>query len=312
MNKQTLLGIVIVIIGAVVLFTNVFDLEFRNTKGEKGSQLYDAQSINELTVRTSSVNVKLLPSESESIQLKLYDSNHKSYDISSYVSTSQYSNALDLTVKSPRKWYLPFQFKSYTLELIVPTQLVNTLNVETNSGNIRSDRLDVEMFALEANSGNITLNDITSTDLSAHAKSGNITIDQLDSSTLSLHANSGNAKATSFKAEHVEVEVNSGNITLIGDAAGLDATAKSGNINAELQDLTKDSSIQANSGNVKLILHKQPSSLAITHRKGSGNSSVSKSGFEITSQDNDRLEGKFGSGDVKLDVQTKSGNFSLR
>lgn len=117
MNKQTLLGLIVIIVGAAILFSNVFDLKFSNnfTKGEEVSQVYDATQIKELTIRTSSVNVKLLPTDSNSIQMKLYDSTNKTYDVTNYVSKSEFSNQLELNVKSPRKWFMPFQFKSYTM-----------------------------------------------------------------------------------------------------------------------------------------------------------------------------------------------------
>jgi len=333
MNKQTLLGLIVIVVGAVILFSNVLDLEFSNefSKGEEVSQMVDASNIKELTIRTSSVNVKLLPTDSDTIQMKMYDSNNKSYDVTDYVSKSGYSDQLELSVKSPRKWYIPFQFKSYTYELSVPTQLINELQVESKSGNIVSNSLDLATLALRVNSGNITLqdsnsetlttkttsgnikiSDITSTSLSATSTSGNITIDQLDSSSVTLKVTSGNAKLSSVKAEDVQAEVSSGNITLEGDVAGLNATATSGNIKAEIQDLSKDSRLESSSGNVKLTFLNQPRSLAVTHKKSSGSSSIGKSGFELIAQENHRLEGKFGSGDVALYVKTTSGNFSLQ
>lgn len=333
MNKQTLLGLIVIIVGAVVLLSNVLDLEFSNefSKGEGASQMVDASKIKELTVRTSSVNVKLLPTDGDTIQMKLYDSKNKSYDVTDYVSQSEFSNQLELVVKSPRKWYIPFQFGSYTYELSVPTQLISDLQVESKSGNIVSNSLDLAILDLRSSSGNITLqdsnsdtlttkatsgniklSDITSTSLSATATSGNITIDQLNSSSLTLKVTSGNAKVSSVKAEDVQAKVSSGNITLEGDVAGLNATTTSGNIKAEIQDLSKDSRLESSSGNIKLTFRDQPHSLAVTHQKSSGSSSIGKSGFELITQEKNRLEGTFGSGDVELYVKTTSGNFSLQ
>jgi|GEM_PF-1511351 len=333
MNKQTLLGLIVIIVGAVILFSNVLDLEFSNesSKGEMISQMVNAEKVKELTVRTSSVNVKLLPTDGDTIHMKLYDSNNKSYDVTNYVSKSESSDQLELSIKSPRKWYIPFQFKSYTYELSVPAHLINDLQVESKSGNIISNSLDLATLALRTNSGNITLedsnnetlttkatsgniklNDITSTSLSATATSGNITIDQLNSSLITLKVTSGNAKVSSVKAEDVQAKVSSGNITLEGDVAGLNATTTSGNIKAEILDLSKDSRLESSSGNIKLTFRDQPRSLVVTHQKNSGSSSIGKSGFELIAQEKHRLEGTFGSGDVELYVKTTSGNFSLQ
>ncbi|MEK4248116.1 DUF4097 family beta strand repeat-containing protein [Paenibacillus sp. FSL W7-1287] len=333
MNKQTLLGLIIIIVGAAILFSNVFDLKFSNdfTKGEEVSHLYDATQINELTIRTSSVNVKLLPTDSNTIQMKLYDSRNKTYDVTKHVTKSEFSNQLELNVNSPRKWYIPFQFKSYTYEITVPTHLIRDLQVDSKSGNIISNSINLDELTLEANSGNITiqksnsetlsakvtsgnikLNDISSHSISATASSGNITAEQLESSSVALKATSGNAKLTSFTAVDVRAEVSSGNLSLEGKTAGLNASSSSGNIHIEIDDLSKESRLESSSGNIRLTFLKQPQSLTVIHQKSSGSSSIGKSGFELITQENRKLEGKFGSGEVPLYVKTSSGNFSLQ
>ncbi|GIP19561.1 hypothetical protein J40TS1_52030 [Paenibacillus montaniterrae] len=313
MKKQVLIGGAIIICGLFIVFSNLFDFRIFNRieRGEQASQSYNAAQLEKLTIEASSTNVMLLPTDRDEIELKLYDAANKSYDIASHVRGELKNNHLSLEVTSPKKWFAWFSFLSTTLEITVPTHMMDEIVVENKSGNIQGSGFHASTIVLEANSGNIKLSDTDTADLYLSTLSGSISAEQLIADTIDIESNSGSVKLTSFTANDVTVEANSGNITIEGDTASVDAQASSGNINLELVQLTGDSSLETSSGNIKLSLE-QPDSLYVTHEKNSGTTSITKSGFELLKEERRKIEGVFGNGEIELDVKTSSGNFSLK
>lgn len=313
MKKQVFIGGAIIICGLFIVFSNLFDFRIFNRieRGEQASQSYNAVQLEKLTIEASSTNIKLLPTDRDEIELKLYDAANKSYDIESHVRGELKNNHLSLEVISPKKWFTWLSFLSTTLEITVPTHMMDEIVVESKSGNIQGSGFNASSIVLEANSGSIKISDTNTADLSLSTLSGSISAEQLTADTIDMESNSGSVNLTSFTANEVTVEANSGNITLEGDTASVDAQASSGNINLELVQLTNDSSLETSSGNIKLSLE-QLDSLYVTHEKNSGTTSITKSGFELLKQERRKTEGVFGNGEIELDVKTSSGNFYLQ
>jgi len=313
MRKQAIVGIAIIACGVFIVLSNLQSINIftKGKHGEQASQAYDVSELDRVIVESGSTNVKVVPANGDQVKLKLYDSSDKTYDLAEYVTSEMGSKTLELDVSSPKKWFSLFNFRSVTFEIEVPKELLQDLTIESKSGNITAeDIVTTDSITLEATSGNIKLEKANTRSFTGETNSGNVTVEKLTTQEAELEATSGNVKLTDFTAQELQIESNSGNITVDGDTASIDAKTTSGNIKLELEQLTKNSKLKSNSGNVKLSLD-NADSLYVTHERNSGSSSISKSGFELHVQTNHKTEGSFGSGDVKLDVKTTSGNFQL-
>lgn len=313
MKKQVLIGSVIIVCGLFIIITNLrdFNIKGKVERGEQAAATYNAAELEKLTIESSSTNIKLLPTDDNEIKLRLYNSASKSLDLSNYVAGDFSGRELSLEVRSTKKWFSLFDFTSETLEVSLPSELLDKLIVESKSGNIEVNEIHtLDSINLEAYSGNIEVASSDTAQFKVTTKSGNIALEQVNTDEIELEAASGNVKLTSFTAETLSAETNSGNMTVKGDAASVNMEATSGNITLDLKQLTANSKLTSNSGNIKLSLE-QAGSLRVTHEKNSGSTSINKSGFELLKQDNDKTEGVFGKGEVKLDVDTTSGNFKL-
>lgn len=313
MKKQVIIGGIIIVCGLFIIITNLrdFNIKGKVERGEQAVETYNAAELEKLTIESSSTNIKLLPTDDNEIKLKFYNSANKSLDLSNYVAGNLSGRELTLEVHSTKKWFSLFDFTSETLEVSLPSELLDKLTVESKSGNIEANEIHtLDSVNLEAYSGNVEVANSDTAQFKVSTKSGNIKLEQVNTDEIELEASSGNVKLTSFTAETLSAETKSGNITVKGDAASVNMEASSGNITLDLEQLTANSKLSSSSGNIKLSLE-QAGSLRVTHEKHSGSTSISKSGFELLKQDNNKTEGVFGKGEVKLEVETKSGNFKL-
>lgn len=312
MKKQVLIGTIIIICGLFIVLTNLRSFQINNKGGgEEAMKSYSASQINNLTIGSSSTNIKLIATDTDTIELSLYKSNNQSLNIAKYVSSKQKNNSLELEVSSSKRWFTLFNFGSETLEVKFPKEQLNKLTVESSSGNIKGEELVVnDKISLESRSGNIQVKHINTNEMSASVSSGNLTLQQLTVNSGEFEVRSGNIKLLDISADELEVETRSGNIEVAGDVAAIDAKSRSGNIDLDLLELKVDSSLRNSSGNIRLSLE-SPGSLYVTHEKSSGSTSINKSGFEMLKDLRDKVEGAFGGGDIKLKVETKSGNFRM-
>lgn len=190
----------------------------------------------------------------------------------------------------------------------------DSLVIDSVSGNVKLSSLNLEKLKLDGGSGNLTFKDIDAGNLIANVGSGNVSLNGINSSSISLEISSGNLKAEQYVAETFTFDISSGNVKLVDGRAKIDGKSSSGEITIEAEDLFYDTTLKTGSGNVKISLDNEPRSLEVDYKGGSGSGTINIDGFDYDhkSNDRDRLEGRIGSGDIKLKVTTGSGNFSLK
>lgn len=313
MRIRSLIGIIIVAVGIFITIYSINDMRDQDHEGDPAKPSYTATEIKELTIRSSSVNVVVEPNELDQIQLKLSSRLSKEMELSKYVYVTENNEHLALNVYGPNHMIASIINGGMKLTLSIPVHMLEELNATTSSGNISLDTLAIPSIQANASSGNIHANQIEATSFSSKSNSGNISLEKVFSDEITITATSGNTKLDTFEAQTIKASTSSGNMKLEDGSAAIDATTSSGNMNLHLDQLLKDSKLQSSSGNINLTLEKQPTSLFVSHRKSSGNTVIKKADFTYSSDPSAKrvVEGSFGSGELKLEVKTSSGNFVL-
>lgn len=313
MRIRSLVGIIIVAIGILITIYSINDMRDQDHEGDPAKPSYSATNIKELTIRSSSVNVVVEPNELDKVELKLSSRRSKEMELSEYVYITENNEHLTLNVYGPNNMIASIINGGMKLTLSIPKHMLEVLNTTTSSGNISIEALDIPNIQLKASSGNIHANQIEATSFSSKSSSGNISLEKVFSDEITIAATSGNVKLDTFETQTIKASTSSGNMKLNDGSAAINASTTSGNINLHLDQLLNDSKLQSSSGNINLTLEKQPTSLFVSHHKSSGNTVIKKADFNYSSNASAKhvVEGSFGSGELKLEVKTSSGNFVL-
>lgn len=317
--KRSILGIILIAVGLVSLvyllysggdslFNRLFSL-----KELKLEETADTSSIRRIHIQSGSTNVSVVRGKTASAVIRLQGKGSQSVVDGMSLDVTNEGDALRIHANgSKERWFIPgWKFVKLTVEL--PDKMWDNVTLEASSGNIELADLSSDQIAIDGKSGNLSAIRMRAGELAAELRSGNMDLRQIESGTIDLKLSSGNIELAKFKAEQLNFETSSGNAKLIDGHAKLIGKATSGNINLEASSLQHDADLQTQSGNIRINLDKTPASLAIDYRASSGNGKIGMDGFvyNVKSHDRDVIKGSFGKGEVKLNVRTASGNFSL-
>lgn len=198
------------------------------------------------------------------------------------------------------------------IEIYLPTQGIQELELHTGSGNIRAQEnfsIETQGASIQAGSGNINWKNTKADKIIVYANSGNLRVDELKGN-ISLHTGSGNITAKEIEGE-VTAEAGSGNITIEQLSGSCEAEAGSGNLKVSAEEITGDISLQTGSGNQRLELPEM-TSFSLQVNTGSGNIHTdydeyldyNKKGNQVTGQVGDapvcRITSSAGSGNVTI------------
>jgi len=304
--------------------TEGFSQGFSNTK-LVNTQNISLDEINSINILYQSDDVTFFTSDSEELILKEY-MNYTPDD--NALSTINKSGS-DLTIKNGKQKLRFTAFRLFSsstrVEIYLPDNYHEKLNIETSSGNINSDlSLTFSEFAASSSSGNIKINEVYSDRISASASSGNITF-QVAEGNRQFSTTSGNIKVldgigdSNFDASsgnitvkkasgHIEAEASSGNIDIIDSVGGGDLSTTSGNIKFELTSLTGDVELTASSGDVRVIFPNE-ASFDFTAKTSSGDIRTFFDEVLSYNKKGNEASGTVGSSpNIDVNIETSSGN----
>lgn len=303
-RNLTLFGILIVGLGALGTYA-VRSYSIQNYDEVKQ---VEAGSIKSITVDTSSTNINIIPSSDQTASAHFYG---RSRDNNYKLNVKTAGDTLQVSITRPESttWF-SIGGSSTTLEVKVPQHVYDRLVVNSSSGNIHIDNLQVKTMESKASSGNQELQRLTGDSYRVQAASGNLKLeDVLATATLDLHTSSGNMTGHNLSGKKVTAEAASGNIKLDGLAGEVNSNTSSGNITLRYSKLDSPSTVSASSGNIDLYLPSD-ASFQFTHKASSG-SFESAFATVYTSESKHLHQGTVGSGGPTLTLETASGNLRM-
>ncbi|GAA3408142.1 DUF4097 domain-containing protein [Paenibacillus hodogayensis] len=271
-----------------------FDWHWFGTKPVEIAESFDAGKVSRIAVETDSKSVRIVRGNSDKIEVRLQGRATPNVADQYSLKSHMDKDTLRIGIESASGFSLGFRVDAVKMTVELPDKQWNELKAKTASGNITVDRIDASTLEAATSSGNIELADSKA-------------------SAITLQTKSGNVQANGFRAETLNARTGSGNIKLENGEAKLKADTSSGNIRVRFAERPHDAELNAVSGNVTVSLDREPASLAVDYRGGSGHGAIDWKGFQYEEQNEDRnrIAGSFGSGETLLKVSTRSGNFKL-
>jgi hypothetical protein len=164
-------------------------------------------------------------------------------------------------------------------------------------------------FDVDVGSGTVSITNAQG-DLSVDTGSGDVEVTTSRGARFLVDTGSGTVSGTGIAADVVNVDTGSGNIVLSGVTSG-DITLDTGSGDVELA-LTSDvSSLRVDTGSGSVVL-RVPETLgaAVDIETGSGGIETDLP-LEVTRWGNDRVTGRIGDGNGRIDVETGSGRILI-
>lgn len=261
-----------------------FDFAFAKSASLKNTIELSAQEISSLKLEYGSKNIKVYPASGEKIIIKeyLYSNQSKAQATVTYPEKDQ-----AVVTGGKLQTIVFFGFSSEKIEVYVPEKVLSVLSIQTGSGNIEYNGVDVGEASFQSGSGNIKIVDMKG-DITVQTGSGNISGDSL-CGKLSARAGSGNITVTGFAG------------------SGAIATG-SGNVRVEAASVTGDMEMQTGSGNIKLEI---PEKLSFHLEIQTGSGSIKTDFDEILSYNKkgNSAEGNVGAmPEINIRLKANSGN----
>ncbi len=219
---------------------------------------------NRIEIKYSSKNLKIYPAEGNSIIIKEYLLTDK--EKAECVIENQKA-----TVKGKNVFTFIFMGGGEKIEVYLPKEGIATLSLETASGNITADEafsIQAETVCVGASSGNIKWRNTQAENVALAAASGNIHAWEISAGETAIATSSGNIDAENISGAFT-LAASSGNIQALQMNGHGSANTSSGGIKVEMDEVTGDMKLKANSGGVKLLLPKDLS-FALEVKTGSG------------------------------------------
>lgn len=321
MQPNKALGTLLVLLGVsalIYLFANNGNTSFGNlfsgfTKSVHEERTFDAGEISSFDIESNSLDVDIVRTSGDDIVVTLDGRATKSIANNLQLESNVDGDTLKLSLQSNQKFHIGFNWSSVKLIVALPDRTWNHINTKLNSGDIEMHSADFITGELRTNSGDIEVKASSASELlQIKANSGDLELSNIKAHTISLETNSGDIALERYEAERLEFDVKSGEVKLEDGFAEIQGETGSGDIRLKADNMTRNVTLKAGSGDVNISLAQDPESLDVQFHTGSGDAVVRKSGFEKEGKNGERdVNGKFGSGELKLNVRTGSGDIIL-
>lgn len=259
-------------------------------------QTVDVSEIKNVDINTGSIDVHVIKGNSEEAVITVQGRATKTFIESLQLNAMSKGDTLEISLDGERKNSLGWGWSNVTLTVELPEKQWNELAVEVNSGDIKVDKLSFDHADLQANSGDIMTDNFS----------------VLTALTVNVH--SGDIHVKEYEAEKIDFKVDSGDASFFNGVGELIGSTGSGDIFVHAKDLLNDTTLETGSGDIFIQLDNTPTSLAVDFNTASGDTTMHKDGFTYknsSSRDED-LRGTFGTGEIKLNVYSGSGDIFMK
>lgn len=289
------------------------------------------ESINRINIKLASEDLNLIVESRDTVEFRFYgDIGGDNIDPEDYIQYSVKNGTLKIERINTRKLYV-FSYYDMKVDIIMPRKFFEKVDISLSSGNCHIEYINTDTAGISSSSGNLILNEGDVSDLSLTTSSGNITVSDLKSSSFTSASSSGDMNYTAVIADTFNWSNSSGTLraralttmrsklrSSSGDVYAEDFTghierssSSGGTVLTYSQYNQNNIYIDSTSGDIVLTLPADSefqTKLTVTSGK-------IISDFSMTSEGDlsDRsFSGRVGSGEGFVELETTSGNISLR
>ena len=291
MKKASLFIFFVVLVSIAIgalLFLSTGNFSFINNENSKkttNAKTISLENINEISIKNSSVDIKVVSEDRTDAKINLINSKNS-------ISTSTKDNKVSITVAPSSNNIFFFNFTpNVRLEITLPKSYLNKLS-------------------LESSSGNMSLNNVSLSDLTCALSSGNLSIKDLTITNLKCTSSSGTLNGTAINTVDSIFSSSSGNILLKKFTGNIETTTSSGDTKIGYEKFNNTLNAHTSSGNVRLTLPKN-SEFNLDALSNSGNINCSFPLDIKNSYKKKTLQGTVKNDTNKIYLRTSSGNINI-
>lgn len=247
------------------------NLSWETVDIEKSGKIDEISNIN---ISSSFIDIKVTEEDREDVGIHYYGNMKTS--VVPELKIENMPNSLNIKLETPNVNSYAVEQSDVILEVFVPKNYKENLNVNGSSSDIYMKNLTGNKFSISSSSGDLIL--------------------------------------TNLEAEKFNIITSSGDIEMINSIGEIDITSSSGNITLDNEKLSENIKISSSSGDVSIIFSDE-ASYVIKGNSSSGRFTTSATmDIEGNSDKDRRFRAIIGSGEKSIEINTSSGNvhFSRR
>lgn len=236
-------------------------------------KVYQVDNLNDIFIKTSSKDIKIVPVDSNEIKINLIGEVKASPEkIIPRLETKVNGDMLIIEVKTFSVIGFTYIAGDVDLEIYLPKKYKNNLNIDVSSADVTIRDLEVKDFHFDASSGELDIK--------------------------------------SFKSNESRIKTSSGKITAVDFSGDLQLVTSTGRVYVEYESFNNNTFIKSSSGDIKLKLP-ETSEFYIKAVTSSGDIATNFPISIFGSVNDDHLEGTFGNSSNKIELVTSSGDIEL-
>lgn len=278
--------IFLILTGLFIIMTNLPLFSWFGLNNEqKEANVTDKVEL--IKIQTTSVPTTIIPEDRDDIVID--------YEGQGSVDLHQGDDEIEIDAKGPK-----FQFglfnRNSKLTIYIPEDYDRNISLKVGSGTLLLE-------------GHSSQKPLSLEDLAVDIGSGKLELRNIEANLIEQKGSSGYAKLENIEANTGSFEISSGKLMIRHYSGALDAQVSSGFMDIQFDTLTGNSEVKVSSGSAKLDLPDDADFTLI----GKMSSGKIDHDFQLTdkSSGKNHIEGKYGSGDNKLDLQVSSGHINL-
>lgn len=275
MKKLAALAIIMIGIGLLSAFFVFGEEDLVKFKGEPytDTKIVEASSIKSLQIETDTFDVTFLKGTSQDIKINLEGNVTKKLKDKIIFNTDTNGETLHIVAKSKDSFTVGISIMTLKVNVELPEKLWNQVDIDTDTGNI--------------------------------------SIDQMEGEQLKLSSDTGDLKIANYRFNNINFETDTGNSTFTDGEGIIKGESDTGNIRIESDQIRNDVSLESDTGNIAIELDKQPESAAIVIKKDTGKTTIDWTELKVGKESGNSVERILGSGDIKINLESNTGNFKL-
>jgi lia operon protein LiaG len=355
-----LAGTALICLGlAVMLFLNIDVKDYNSNKymySINEEKSFNISEIKDIDINSFSSDINLINTNDNKVKVHIYGKLYaKNRDNVNEPVIELNNGKLEVKQNRRNKTYVGLNFNVFwfnkndvRIDVFIPKAYREDMSIDSSSGNIKTDTLDIKSLKVDTFSGKITLDDVTSGTINIDTSSGDITAGSLKAKDVEIKSFSGKFRSKALETDKLEVSSSSGEVSLgLVKAVDVVLDTFSGKINAEgfeannakvssssgkvlfnsvnagkftcetfsgdvlmNKGALKNASIETSSGKVALKLD-AGSEFSLDAESSSGNVVCEIPVDTVEKQEKNVLKGSVGKSENKIGIETFSGDISI-
>ena len=244
-------------------------------------------------------SLNVFPSETDETIIELIGENEK-LELTAEVLNDTLS--IQLKTKKFKLFSFLFLFKEMKVNVALPKKLYTTINMKTDNGRIRAEKILGKNIKATSDNGSIGLKEFATTILEVETDNGRIEIDKVQVDKLSAETDNGRIDLRHIDAEQIRTETDNGRIMMEYVNGNIIGKTDNGRISLLTTSLDRTIRLDTDNGNILVETENEPTDVSI-HAK------VDHGKISVFGEKNSRTV--FGSGTNKVHLSSDNGKITV-